>query len=278
MDVTGEPRRRCIAMSRAKRSRPPTALLFLCALLPAAGLLHADEFWKNKPRSEWSLKQTMKLLQDSPWARQEARILPQSESQSDSVYDGNGHRCNLDTMDANGNCIVPRVRPSIASSRTQQVDISTEDSVIYLLRWESCAPVEDAFARLAELGERATAQYLSAPPRLPADRYVVTLKALEKAASVGQRPGPMPPDPIGPIENDAAGPRARLTVGSLVVPASETERSGVGAAEAVHFFFPRSVDGVPVIPEDRESRVIFEFRGERFSLRTRFSLSSAALR
>jgi len=265
-------------MPLAKRSVPSGALLLLCALLPAAGLLHADEFWRNKPRSEWSLKQTLKLLQDSPWARQEARNLPRSESGPDSVYDGNGNRCDLDTMDANGNCIVPRVRPSVGSSRTHQVDISTEDPVIYLLRWESSAPVEEAFARLAELGEKATAQYLSAPPRLPSDRYVVTLKALEKAAPVGQRPGPMPPDPIGPIENDAAGPRARLIVGSLVVPASETERSGVGAAEAVHFFFPRSVNGVPVIPEGSESRVIFEFRGERFSLRTRFSLSSAALR
>jgi len=150
--------------------------------------------------------------------------------------------------------------------------------VIYLIRWESSAPIEDAFARLAELGEKATAQYLSVPPRLPADRYVVTLKALERAAPVGQRPGPMPPDPFGPLEDDAEGPRARLVVGNLTVPASETERAGVGAAEAVYFFFPRSVDGAPLIPEDRESRVTLEFRGEGFFLRTRFLLSPATLR
>jgi len=265
-------------MSRAKRPLSLRALLLLCALLSAAALLHADEFWKNKPRSEWTLKQTLKLLQDSPWARQEARVLPRAESGVNWVYDNNGNRCDRDNIDVNGNCRVPRVRPSAGSGRTQPADISSEEPVIYLIRWESSAPIEDAFARLAELGEKATAQYLSVPPRLPADRYVVTLKALERAAPVGQRPGPMPPDPFGPLEDDAEGPRARLVVGNLTVPASETERAGVGAAEAVYFFFPRSVDGAPLIPEDRESRVTLEFRGEGFFLRTRFLLSPATLR
>jgi len=265
-------------MFGAKRSLPRRALFLLFALIPAAGFLQADEFWKNKPRSEWSLKQTMKLLEDSPWARQEVRAMPKSESEPEVVYDSSGRSCDPDGMDASRKCIAPHVLPSAGSSQSHQVEVSSGNGVIFLIRWESCALVEDAFAHLAELGEKATAEYLSAPTRLPADRYVVTLKALQKSAPVGQPPGSMSLDPIGSLENDAAGPRARLLVGNLVIPASETERSGVGAAEAVHFFFPRAVDGAPVILDDRESRVIFEFRGARFSVRTRFALPPAMLR
>jgi hypothetical protein len=265
-------------MFRAKRSLPRTALFLLCALIPAAGLLHADEFWKNKPRSEWSLKQTLRLLQDSPWSRQEVRAVARAESGPDAVYDNRRSHCDPDALDPNGNCLQPRIVSPEDSSKNPRVEISSGNDVVFLVRWESSAPIEDAFARLAELGERATAHYLSVPPRLPADRYVVTLKALEKAPLVGRAPTAMPLDPIGTLENDAAGPRARLIVGNLVVPAAESERSGVGAAEAAHFFFPRFVDGAPVIPEDRASRVTFEFRGRRFSVKTRFSLTPATLR
>jgi hypothetical protein len=265
-------------MPRTQRSLPSRALILFFALIPAAGLLHADDFWKNKPRSEWTLKQTLKLLQDSPWARQEPLVMPLEAPGSGLVYDPNGIRCDPASMDRHGNCITSGARSPAGSSRSRPGDISNENPVIYLVRWESSAPIEDAFARLAELGEKATAQYLASPPRLPADRYVVTLKALERAAPVGQRPGPMPADPFGSIENDESGPRARLVVGDRAVPASETERSGIGAADAVYFFFPRTVDGLPIIPEDRESRVVFEFRGERFFLRTRFLLSPASLR
>jgi hypothetical protein len=265
-------------MFRATASWPLRRLLVLCAVLFAASILHADDFWKNKPRSEWSLKQTLKLLEDSPWARREVRTLIQPGAGPDAVFDRSRTRCDPDGLDAGGNCIRPHVVAPGDSSQSHQVGFSTADDVVFLVRWESSAPIEDAFARLAELGERATAQYLSIPPRLPADRYVVTLKALEKSAYAGVPPGAMPPDPIGQIESDSAGPRARLSSGNLSAAPVESERSGVGAAEAVHFYFPREVDGAPLIPLDRPSRVSFEFRGQRFSLKTHFSLTPDMLR
>ncbi|HMD32289.1 MAG TPA: hypothetical protein VKG84_10295, partial [Candidatus Acidoferrales bacterium] len=223
-------------------SRVPVVLL---ALVAAAGVLRADDFWKNKPASEWSLKQTMKLLEDSPWSRQEVRAVAKNGTGADAVFDNSHKNCDPDRMDSNGNCLSTRVMFPADSSRSPQVDISTGNEVIFLVRWESSAAVEEAFAHLSELGERATAQYLSAPPRLPADRYVVTLKALEKVGPVGQPHGAMPVNPIGSLDSDALGPRARLLVGNLIVPAAESERAGVGAAEAVHFFFPREFNGAP---------------------------------
>jgi len=265
-------------MYAAKRPRSSRMAVALCALVAASSALYADEFWKNKPRSEWSLKQTLKLLEDSPWARQEVRAVARSTSGPDAMLDSSKYHCDPDRLDANGNCLSTRVLPPADPSRSPQVEFSSGNEVIFLVRWECSAPVEDAFLRLSELGERATARYLSAPPRLPADRYVVTLKALEKSAPVGQPRGSMPADPIGSIESDAAGPRARLVVGGVTVPAAEAERSGVGAGEAAYFFFPREENGVPILPAGRSSRVIFEFRGQRFSVKTHFSLDPAILR
>jgi len=265
-------------MVQATRLRPLGRFLVLFAVVSAAGVLRADEFWKNKPRSEWSLKQTLKLLQDSPWARQEVRTILRPSSSPDVVVDRTRAHCDPDALDSAGNCTQTRLSVPRDSASSHQVEFSSVNDVIFLIRWESSTPIEDAFARLAELGERATAQYLSIPPRLPADRYVVTLKALEKATPTGTPPGAMPVDPIGPIDNDASGPRARLSAGNLSVAPVESERSGVGAAEALHFYFPREVDGAPLIPVDRPSRVTFEFRGQRFSLKTHFSLTPDMLR
>ena len=248
--------------------------LLLLAVIGVSGALNADDFWKNKPPSEWSLKQTLKVLQDSPWSRQEARPVARNGAGPDAAIDGNKYHCDTDRLDANGNCLSSHPVFPKDSSNSPQVEISMNE-VVFLVRWESSAPVEEAFAHLSELGERATAQYLSAPPRLPADRYVVTMKALERAGPVGQPRGSMPLNPIGSLKSDTAGPRARLIVGSVIVPAAESELSGVGAAaEAAHFYFPRELNGAPIIPAGpgHSTRVVFEFRGQRFSIKTHFSL------
>src|SRR5271168_800285 len=140
MLFTAKLRRRCIAMFRAKRSLSYRALLLLCALIPAASLLHADDFWKSKPRSEWSLKQTMKLLEDSPWARQETRLLARTGGAQDSTYDENGNRCGPQSRDAAGRC------PTTPRDRSLLDPFSGLDEVVFLLRWESSAQIEDAFA------------------------------------------------------------------------------------------------------------------------------------
>ena len=265
-------------MHRLPRLLPRRILPLFCALLIAAAVLQADDFWKNRPRSEWSLKQTLKLLEDSPWARQQVRTILRPDSTPDAVFDRSRTHCDPDAISPNGECLQTRIGAPSDSSSSRQVQFSSVNDVIFLVRWESSTPVEDAFARLAELGERATAKYLSMPPRLPADRYVVTLKALEKSSAPGRAPGAMPLDPIGSIDNDSAGPRARLQVANLSVVPLESERSGVGAAEAVHFYFPRQSDGAPLIAVDRPVRATFEFRGQRFSLKTHFSLTPEMLR
>jgi len=261
-------------MKERHSSRVPALLV---ALLLACGVLYADDFWKNKPPSEWTLKQAMKLLEDSPWSRQEVRPVARNGGGADAVVDN--YHCDSDHRDSGGNCLSTQITIPSDPSRLPQVEVNMGNEVVFLVRWESSAPVEEAFARLTDLGERATALYLSAPTRLPADRYVVTLKALDKAGPIGHPRGAMPINPIGALENDKAGPRARLSVNGVVVPAAEAERSAVGAAgEAAHFLFPREVNGAPLIPPGRTARVNFEFRGQRFTVKTRFDIDPQTLR
>ena len=278
MALTGPPPAEVTLMLAHSRSLRWRCTLLLAAVVFAVGVSHADEFWKRKPRSEWSLKESLKLLEDSPWARQEIRAVAGSSSAPDVSLDRSHAHCDPDLLDSGGNCLQTRVRVPSDPSRAGQLDLPTTNGIVFLIRWESCAPVEDAFARLAELGERATAVYLSLPPRLPPDRYVITLKALEKSSPAGVPPGSIPADPVGSLENDASGPRARLTVGDVSVTPLESERTGVGAAEATQFYFPREAGGAPLLPPGRVSRATFEFRGQLFSIKTHFTLDPASLR
>jgi hypothetical protein len=65
--------------------------------------------------------------------------------------------------------------------------------------------------------------------------------------------------------------RARLKTRSGETEAVEVERSGQGAAAAVHFLFPREVNGQPLLPAAKE-KVEFEFRGRYLDLKTKFEI------
>jgi hypothetical protein len=265
-------------MLGATRQPANKSWFLFCFLLLAAALLRADDFWKSKPRSEWSAQQALKLLENSPWARQEIQSIAQRDTTPDLTVDSSRAHCDPDALDPNGNCMQRRITIAKDSSRSSQVVISSGNSQIFLVRWESAEPVAEAFRRLEELGERATVAFLSAPPRLPQDRYVITVKLLKPASAARDaKPAVSPADTFGPLQDLKGNSRARLKVGDVTVLPVETERSGVGAAEAVHFFFPREAGGAPLFHPGREVRAEFEFHGERITLKTRFSLDPRTL-
>jgi hypothetical protein len=138
----------------------------------------------------------------------------------------------------------------------------------YLIRWESAQPVADAFARLKELEADASASFQSPVSRRPADRYVVTVKTTRPAA-VGV-------DIFAHMTEQQLREAARLKTKRGVVPPLEAERSGVGAAEAIHFFFPRTYQNRPLLAAERDT-VEFRFQRKSFKLRTKFRLDAQHL-
>src|SRR5207302_11120258 len=93
-----------------------------------------------------------------------------------------------ESIDQNDNCIlIVLIEAPVDSSRQTYASPLIKPWACVLVRWESATPVAQAFARLAELGERPAAAFQAPPPRLPADRYVVTA-VLERAGGKGFDP------------------------------------------------------------------------------------------
>lgn len=244
-------------------------LLMLTVCLGLSLGARADDFWKRKPPAEWSSAEALKLVRRSPWAKAEAVIFRRRDSQADySVPTGTRH-CDPDAIDANGNCTQKlRVEQPVDSSQQPNAAPIITPSAAILLRWESAVPVAQAFTRLHEIGERAVIEFQAQSPRLPPDRYVITAK-LEQAGLVGFDPFAM---------TTAGNPvlHATLKTRQGTVSPLEVEFTGKGTGASVHFFFPRSINGTPLLGPGRGS-ADFNLQGAGFAVHAKFSLDSESI-
>jgi hypothetical protein len=156
----------------------------------------------------------------------------------------------------------------VDSSRQSDAAPTLSPSAGFLVRWESAAPVSQAFARLEELGERAVVAFQAPAPRLPADRYVITVKL--------EQPGRAGWEPFAVIPGGKPVVRATLKTRRGTVAPLEVEFTGAGANASVHFFFPRTLDGVALLGPGRESAE-FKIEGAGFAARSKFTLDSEFL-
>lgn len=230
----------------------------ICMALVLALAARADDFWKVKPPSQWTADEALQLLSKSPWSRQEP-VATQSEN------------CTPDGYDEYGNCRDTRFQlpRSPGGRRAREIPDTQFNVTVYLVRWDSAPQVVAAFARLEELGQRASAMFRSPPPRRPADRYVITLNVLQPARGAG--------DLLALSEDSKEIRPVRLKTSRGKFIPLETERSGVGANEALHFFFPREHDGRPIL-DPRGDTAEFFFEGQRTSFKCKFSLEAESLR
>jgi hypothetical protein len=252
--------RRSALLPAAFRTILPMVTLFF-GLSP---FVRADDFWKQKPPAQWSRAEALKLVRHSPWAKVEVVVFLRQENQASySIPTGTKH-CDPDAIDANGNCLQKgRIEAPVDSSRQPNAAPGLSPSTAFLVRWESAVPVNQAFARLEELGERALAAFQAQAPRLPADRYVITVK-LEQPGFVGFDPFAVTP---------AGSPYLRATLKTRrgTVAPLEIEFTGTGASSSVHFFFPRTLDGAPLLGPERDSPE-FTLRGAGFAVHSKFTL------
>jgi hypothetical protein len=244
--------RRAAPLAVACRSILPLLLLFL-GLSPIS---RADDFWKHKPPAQWSLAEALKVVRHSPWARLEVVVfLRQDPGAAFSVRPG--------TRRQKGRIGVP-----VDSSRSPDAAPGLSPSAAFLVRWESAVPVTQAFARLQELGERAAAEFQAPATRLPMDRYVITVK-LEQPGHTGFEPF---------LVTLAGKPLLRATLKTRrgTVTPLEVEFTGTGTSSSVHFFFPRTLDGAPLLGPGRNS-ADFNLQGDGFAMHSKFTLDLAFL-
>jgi hypothetical protein len=161
-----------------------------------------------------------------------------------------------------------RVEGPVDSSRQVDAAPQLSPSAGFLVRWESAVPVSQAFARLQELGEHAAAVFQAQAPRLPVDRYVITVK-LEQPGRVGF-------EPFAVTSTGKPVLRSTLKTRRGTVAPLEVEFTGAGTNSAVHFFFPRTLDGAPLLGPGRDSAE-FRLQGAGFAVRSKFTLDSEFL-
>jgi hypothetical protein len=242
------------------RNIPAIAILFF-GVLPIS---RADDFWKHKTSAQWSSAEALKIVRHSPWAKVEVVVFLQQEAQAAySVPTGTKH-CDQDAIDQNGNCMQKgRVDAPVDSS--QQLDAAPHltPSAAFLVRWESAAPVVEAFARLEELREHAVVVFQAQTPRLPADRYIITVKL--------DQPGRAGFEPFAVALARKPNLHATLKTSRGTVEPLEVEFTGTGASSSVHFFFPQAVDGAPLLGSGRNSAE-FNLRGIGYAVRSKFTL------
>lgn len=247
-----------------------TILLLMFLPLGLSPIARADDFWKHKPPAQWSFVEALKLVRRSPWARLEVVVFAEKENQAAfSVPTGTMH-CDPDAIDQNGNCLQKgRIEAPVDSSRQMDAAPILKPWAGILVRWESAAPVAQAFARLEELGEGGAATFQGPPPRLPADRYVITVKL--------EHPSRKDFEPFAVTPAGKSVLVATLKTRCGIVAPLEVEFSGAGTNSSVHFFFPRTLDGAPLLGPGREWAE-FTLVGAGFAVHSKFTLDPAFLR
>lgn len=247
-----------------------TLLLLMSLLVCVSPIVRADDFWKHKPPAQWSAAEALKMVRRSPWAKLEVVVFGEKETEAAfSVPTGTKH-CDPDAIDQNGNCLQKgRIEAPVDSSRQVDAAPLIKPWAGILVRWESAAPVAQAFARLEELGEHGTAAFQAPTPRLPADRYVITVKL--------EQPGRKSFEPfaVTPAGKPVLVATLKTRLG-IVVPL-EVEFTGTGATSSVHFFFPRTLDGAPLLGPRRDGAE-FTLRGAGFAVHSKFTFDPEFLR
>ena len=245
-------------------------LRFISLLVCASPVVRADDFWKHKPAAQWSAAEALKLVRRSPWAKLEVVMFGEKETEATfSIPTGTKH-CDPDAIDQNGNCMQKgRIEAPVDSSRQVDAAPLIKPWAGILVRWESAAPVAQAFARLEELGEHGTAAFQAPTLRLPADRYVITVKL--------EQPGRKSFEPFTVTPAGKPVLVATLKTRRGFVKPLEVEFTGTGATSSVHFFFSRTLDGAPLLGPGRDWAE-FTLLGTSFAVHSKFTFDPEFLR
>ncbi len=213
---------------------------------------NAGDTWKTKAPAEWTEKEAVEFLSQSPWSKEvtvwqlTGGKTNQVVRQQDRVY-----------QDA------PREVAATMRSEERSVEATTVDAR-YGVRWVSADIARQAWERLRALNPALAEQF--APPEAGPAGHVLTLRVVTP-----------PPEPTRAIfagmTVEELAKRATLkTSGKRAIPAQRAVRHGMGAAEAVSFFFAREENGAATLPSGTEWAVfgLESAAGDR--LKVRFKL------
>jgi len=230
------------------------ALLVLMLVVAMAAT--AEEPWERKPPEAWSEEEVLKLLNDSPWAKEV------------DLYHASGR---ILGVLPGGRRVVYQDDPSLPPRQYSVQPVTLEPEQlrgVYGVRWDSAAIIQKGLERLQELSP-VLAEMQAAPEELSPEHIVVTARVIKPPAEGierFQRPviydqsgRPLPdepgsaPDVFNGLDDQAlaAAAELRLSDGRRLKPARAL-RHGLGTSEGVTFLFPRQENGRGTLSPDTE--------------------------
>lgn len=232
-------------------------MLVLGVLWLAVMGAQAGKPWKSKAPAEWTQKEALEVLEDSPWGRKVSLL--QRTDQLRNVY-------------------------RVGRRRLEPVWVEA----VYGVRWSSAAVVQQALRRLGEMA-RVLEEMQAPPTELSPEHYVITARVVKppSEAELGslERPRHVTRDgivlePIAETDDlfakltleELRGRAALRTSGKMRLKPDRVLRHGLGIGEGISFFFPRRQNGEVTLSAETEwAEFVFEgVRGEE--LKVKFKL------
>ena len=140
----------------------------LVAFLTAASTLTvwAKDFWEEKPFTQWSEQEAMKVLSESPWARTQTVMAGalgggQQQSNSDRVKSLPSMR----TASANSGASLPQTGVSFGAG----------DSVPLFVRWHSSIRIRQALGRLGQIQQSVPEAEIRKFAEAPIEDYQIAI-------------------------------------------------------------------------------------------------------
>jgi len=240
-------------------------------VLMLAGSVWADDPWKSKPYTHWDQQVALKILNDSPWAK-ETRVdatwregAAGSSGSGGSGFPGStGARGRTAADTSAGGPTTGSGTAAVDSTRTPQLgDPSAVPQAVFLIRWGSSLIMRQAVARLALLRGSPQSAVQKLLEQEPTEYQLVV---------AGQDMTPFAEEEEKVLQSKAYL-QPRRSKQKLAASRVEVSRSPDGKrVVSVSFFFPKtSPTGEPTLAPDERS-VEFSVPMRRHNLKCGFDL------
>ena len=264
--LVGREERRKLYLCRsgkAARGWTASAAILVFAAVVAAGPNDGDP-WNQKPYTEWTLPEVLRVTQDSPWARslsnkgELAAHQPAPKMSFDDsprgrwVSGANGQLMNVPTP-------VPVQTPETAVSPLIAANSNLRDAVIL---WSSSETIRQAYFRMAALQHKADeTQSKSLEPNL-GDYYRITVMASHIPSMLASYRGPLE------IALKKSVYLKTDVKGQKIHPA-RIEAALKTAQPMINFYFPRMLNGSPTI-DPRTQAIEFDWTSRNGEINVTF--------
>jgi hypothetical protein len=213
----------------------------------------AKDFWEDKPFTEWSEPEAVKLLSESPWARTQTVMA--------GVLGGGDQKSNSDRVKSLPSVRSPGSNSGAALSQAG-VSFGTGDSVPLFIRWHSSVRIRQALGRLGQIQQNVPEAEIKKFVEAAVDDYQIAVTGpLLDAFNQFSLSNLQGKTFLTSKKNKAK----KLALKDYTAP--KDRQDGVAL-----FAFSRIVDGHPAFTADDEE-VEFQAEAGKISIKARFKLA-----